>query len=86
VTSTTATKYQPYFIAYAHAEGFTNPADVQARDTTNDGRFRGHLFMAWIQGQWRVWAAENGVKEIRSNIHGQAFSAWLEARWPAPVA
>jgi len=82
--ASTVRRYQPYFIAYAYSQGFADPADAQAAITTDTGRFRGHLYMEWIQGQWREWAAENGVREIRSSIHGAAFGVWLASRWPSP--
>lgn len=80
----TGRRYQPYFVAYAYSQGFTSPADAQAAITTDTGRFRGHLYMEWIQGQWREWAAENGVTEIRSSVHGTAFGVWLASRWTCP--
>jgi hypothetical protein len=65
--------FQPYFVAYAMAEGTT--PKVMA------GRSRIYLFMVWIQAQWRAW---EGLAPEHAKFCGEqrrrAFEGWLPER------
>lgn len=68
-------EFNPYYAAYAKAHG-KSPDEMQAHDKQERGDMIS--YMEWIQGRWKEWAEQNGIKEIRAHAYGPAFQQWLE--------
>lgn len=43
----------------------------------------GNGFSAWLSGQWREWAALNGIPASHTYYRNHAaFDAWLQEKYP----
>lgn len=78
-------EWNPRYLAYCRATGAAGPQEVLDRDRAEHPGAGMVYFMIWISRELREFRAVNPGTP-RDHLDHKAFDAWLESRYPSPVA